>query len=103
MRPSSQMRRQERRNASKPTAVSGSLSVTSLQETIENVKDGLNMLLWWFSPDSREQYYINPAPANLEQFAAACAKLRTVSRWMRDIAAQTDARLEGEGVLRTRV
>ena len=64
-----------------------------LRETVEHVKGGLNMLLWWFNPDSGPQHYVNPSPATDDEFATARQRLASVAQWLRHLADETDNRL----------
>ena len=45
------------------------------------------------NPDSGVQHYINPTPGSAEDLEAAYDKLRAMAGWLRDMAAQTEARL----------
>lgn len=65
-----------------------------LRETAEHAKGGLNMLLWWFNPDSGPQHYVNPDPATAEEFITARERLASVAQWLRHLADETDSRLQ---------
>jgi len=94
-RPKSKHRRVERKAAPKPRPRPESVAASTYREALEFAKGGLNMLVWWFNPDSGERY-INPSPESVEELEAACRKLRTMGQWLRDIASQLEAKLSAD-------
>ena len=82
-----------RKEPAKRVAAPDAEAQRHLRETAEHVKGGLNMLLWWFNPDSGPQHYVNPDAATAEEFATARQRLASVAQWLHHLAEETDSRL----------
>jgi len=84
-----------RRVPVKPT-LSFEAKAAAHREIVEYAKSGVTMMVWWFNPAAGERY-IRPNPANPGELVGVHDRLRMLAKWLRDIAAEVETRLEDHG------